>query len=71
MTDRLKGVWVAFDRDIRTDDAEPLIEAIKQLRGVLSVTANVSDADDWMARERIRQELREQLWEVLRPKDKT
>ncbi len=65
MTDRLKGVWVAFDTDIREDDAESLIEAIKHLRHVQAVTDSVANPDDWMARERVRRELGEKLWEVL------
>jgi hypothetical protein len=69
MTDRVKGVWVAFDHDIRSDDAEPLIEAIKRLRGVQSVEESITDAGDWMARERARHELIEKLWAVLHPKE--
>jgi hypothetical protein len=65
MTDRLKGAWVAFDADIREDDAEALIEAIKQLRHVQAVEPSVSDPEDWMARERVRRELGEKLWAVL------
>jgi hypothetical protein len=71
MTDRLKGVWVTFDQDIRTDDAESLINAIKHLRGVLAVEPNITDVADYMARERVRTELSEKLWEVLHPKKKT
>lgn len=37
MTDRLLGVWVAFEKDIRVDDVKPLIAAIKQMKGVLAV----------------------------------
>lgn len=69
MTDRFKGCWVAFEKDIRTDDVEPLIEAIRQLRGVLAVETSVADSGDWMNRERIRRELGEKLWAVLYPKD--
>lgn len=68
MTDRLKGCWVAFDRDIRDDDAEPLIAAIQQMRGVLSVEPSVATPDDWMARERIRHELEAKMYEALREK---
>lgn len=71
MTDRLKGVWVAFERDIRTDDVEPLIEAIKCLRGVLAVEPSIATSDDWWAISRVRQELGEKIWEVLYPKEKT
>lgn len=65
MTDRLKGCTVVFENDIRTDDAEVLINSIRMLRGVLSVETNVSDTDDWMNRERIKHELTRKLWEVL------
>ncbi len=68
MTDRIKGCWVAFESDIREDDVQPLIEAIKRLRGVLAVEESVADSDDWMNRERIRRELGEKLWAVLYPK---
>lgn len=67
MTDRLNGVWVAFERDIREDDAESLISAIKHLRGVLAVEPKVSDSTDWMAEERARGELRKKLIAVLWP----
>lgn len=70
MTDRLRGVYVAFDRDIRDDDARPLIAAIKMLRGVLKVTPEIVDGADFVARERARRELGEKLWEVLHPKEK-
>lgn len=65
MTDRLKGCWVAFDRDIRDDDAEPLIAAIQQMRGVLAVEPSIMTPDDWMARERVRRELTDKLYQAL------
>jgi hypothetical protein len=61
---------VVLERDLKDEDAEPLIEAIKQFRGVLSVTPNVSDTTVLLAEERARNELREELWLVLYPKDK-
>jgi len=67
MTDRLKGVWVIFDKDIREDDAQPIIDAIKQIRHVLSVKPSIADGSDYMARERVRMELSEKLWDVLHP----
>lgn len=67
MTDRLKGVWVAFEDDIRTDDAEATINAIKQIRGVLAVEPSVRVTEDWFARERVRRELGTKLWEILYP----
>ena len=69
MTDRLNGVWVAFEKDIRVDDAESLISAIKHLRGVLAVESKVSNPNDWIAEVRVRREIASKLFEVLYPKD--
>jgi len=70
MTDRLKGVVVTFERDLRTDDAEDLIKAIGCLRGVLDVSPSVAKPEDYMNRERVRMELTDQLWAVLHPQSK-
>ena len=43
MTARVKGCWVAFEQDLREDDAVPLLDAIQQLRGVLAVEAGTPD----------------------------
>lgn len=38
MTDRHAGYLVALGRDVREDDAQEIITAIKMIRGVLEVT---------------------------------
>lgn len=65
MTDRIKGVYVALDKDYRVDDAEEILAALKMVKGVLDVTGDVCDFDDWNNRTRIRQELSAKLWKVL------
>jgi hypothetical protein len=65
MTDRLKGVMVVFDRDIREDDAQEIINAIKMVRGVLSVKKSVANHDDWMNRERVEAEYRQRVWDAI------
>lgn len=65
MTDRIKGVYVALDKDYRVDDAEAILEAIKMIKGVSEVAINVTDFDDWTNRSRIRMELSAKLWEAL------
>lgn len=67
MTDRLNALTVVLDRDIRDDDAQPLIDAILQLRGVLSVEGNVSNTGSHIAQSRAEQAIRERLWEALKP----
>lgn len=66
MTDRLKGVTVVFDRDIREDDAQSIIDAIRMLRHVADVIPSVNVMGDEMARIRVRNEIREKLWEALK-----
>lgn len=43
MTDRLNGVYVAFHKEIRTDDAESTIAAIRHIRGVIAVEPRIAD----------------------------
>jgi hypothetical protein len=52
MTDRFKGVLVTFDREIREDDAEKYIEAIKMIKGVFSVKPYIAQAEDYIMYER-------------------
>jgi len=67
MTDRFHTLTVVLEHDIRDDDAQALISAIGQLRGVLSVTGVVADLDSHMARERARHELGQKLLDVVYP----
>jgi hypothetical protein len=66
MTDRVNGCFVVFEKDHRTDDIESTIEAIKHIRGVLSVGVNIVDGNTMIAKDRARYELRQKLWEVLK-----
>ncbi len=59
MTQRLKGVTVAFDRDIREDDAEAILNAIRMIRHVAAVEAVEVNHADWFAQQRVRTELRD------------
>ena len=70
MADRFNVLTVVLEKDTREDDAQCLIDAIKMLRGVLSVKGNVSKHTDYMAEERVRRKLGEKLWEVIYPKNK-
>jgi hypothetical protein len=67
MTDRYHSFTVVLDSNIRSDDAEPLMNAIRMLVGVQSVTGNVADHSYYVAETRVRFELREKLFEVLKP----
>lgn len=70
MADRVHSLTVVLEADQRIDDAEPLIAAIKHLRGVLDVRPVVADVMSLMAEERAKRELGQKLWEVLYPSRK-
>ena len=71
MTDRYNSLTVVLEDDIRDDDAQALLSAIAQLRGVLCVSGNVSDLGTYVAQTRARQELEKKLWAALRPEPST
>lgn len=52
MTDRFKGFLVTLDKEIRDDDAEPILTALKMVKGVFSVKPYVNGAEDWMMYEK-------------------
>ena len=67
MTDRHNAYVVVLKEDIRSDDAKATIAAIKQIKGVLSVTPNVAGIDEHVAEMRVRNDLARKLWDVLHP----
>lgn len=67
MTDRFNALTVVLEADIREDEAEATMNAIRQIRGVVSVTGNVTNISDHIAEERVRHELFRKLLAVLRP----
>ena len=65
MTDRIFALTVVLDKDIREDDAVPIIAAIQMIKHVLKVEPHSSNLDTWAAETRARTDLTRQLWEVL------
>ncbi len=66
MTQRLKAFIVTLDHDIREDDAEPILQAIRCLKHVASVDPVGRDLTDITARMRVRGELAAKILEVYR-----
>lgn len=65
MTDRIAAFTVVLDRDIREDDVEPLLTAIRLLRGVLTVEPHVASLDMQIAHARAKAELRSAMLKGL------
>jgi len=66
MTNRFHSLTVALTDDIREDDAQCLVEAIKLLRGVAGVKGNVSDPGFYTAVVRAQHVTEQKLWDALR-----
>ena len=54
MTDRYHSLTVVLEKDIREDDAKPILEAIRMIKGVLTVQGDISNPSSLMAEERAR-----------------
>ena len=67
MSERYYALTVTLEQPINDEDAEGLIEAIKHLRGVLTVAPHVADVQTHWAQETARHELGAKLWAVLYP----
>jgi ACT domain-containing protein len=68
MTDRYKAFLVTLDSDLHSDDAEPTIAAIRQIKGVIDVAPVMAEIDkDYIARMRVREEIWESLRKLLWP----
>lgn len=65
MTDRHAGYVVVLKEDLREDDAQALIDALKMLKGVLTVEPIISGPDIIISTHRAKAEIERKLWKVL------
>lgn len=65
MTDRYHALIVVLEEPIRSDDAQPIIDAIRMLRGVIDVVPQVTDLDHHLAVTKAKYEIAKRLWDAL------
>jgi len=65
MTDRFNAFLVILAHDIREDDAQATINAIKQIKGVLDVQPQVVDYAEVIAESRLKFELWEKMYQIF------
>lgn len=65
MTDRYNAIVVVLEENIRSDDAEPILEAIRMIKGVIRVTPNVVGLESHIAYQKAAYHLRGRLWDAL------
>ncbi len=61
MTDRYKGFLITLDREIRDDDAEHIINALKMVKGVHSVKPYINRMEDCMMYEKAKSDIGQKL----------
>lgn len=66
MADLVKGLTVVLERDIRDDDAQAIISAIQQIRGVASVTPHITTGEDYFVARRTKLKIAERFTEVIK-----
>lgn len=67
MTDRYSALTIVLDNDLRSDDCEDLIKAIKMLKGVLRVEPFVTDVSgEYVGYTRARSELLDKILAIFR-----
>jgi hypothetical protein len=66
MTDRISGFIVTLDQDIREDDVESIISAIRHIRHVAHVEPKIATYEDVLARERARYAIGDKLLDLHR-----
>lgn len=67
MTDRHAAYVVTLREDIREDDAEAVMTALRMVSGVVDVQPVIGDfVHQQIAEGRVRADLRERVWAVIR-----
>lgn len=66
MTNKFHSLTVVLENDIREDDAQNIINAIHQLKGVIAVSGNVTDIHDFMSVSRARHEIAVKMLSILK-----
>lgn len=66
MTDRFVAVTVVLEREIREDDAQPILTALSLVKGVQSVHPVVGGIEIDLAQERARWEMLRAIGELVR-----
>jgi hypothetical protein len=71
MTDRYCGFAVTLASDLREDDAESTINAIRHIKGVLAVTPVLPDisVSKMIMTIQINKEIRDKLYSIIRELD--
>jgi len=65
MTDRVKGFTVTLAEDVRIDDIEATMDAIRMIKGVVDVQPCITDSNDHINRMQILSRVRTKFIKFL------
>lgn len=65
MTGTVNGLYVTLEGERCEDDVKSLINAIRRLRGVLTVELHITDWETHIARRQAQWDLRKKIYAVL------
>lgn len=65
ITDRHSGYIVVLENEIRDDDAQPILDALRMIKGVISVEPIVGGVDVQIAQMHERTALRQKLYDFI------
>lgn len=65
MTDRVKGLYVVLDKDIRDDDIQVLINAILSFKNVIDIKTELSNFSDYIAFSRVKESVFKKIIDVF------
>jgi cell division septation protein DedD len=68
MTERVKGFTVTLSTDLREDDVQSILTAVRLIRGVAHVEPSLLTTEDHMNRMRIKNEIETKLFKALNEK---
>lgn len=68
MTDSYFAITVLLEKDVREDDIEHILNAIRMIKRVMKVEPLIANPELDAAEERVRREYRDKLYDIIWPK---
>jgi len=66
MTDRIKGLTVILEKDVREDDLEVFIQAISLMKGVQQVIPREANHEDIIQEMRTKSDMKSKIYEFIK-----
>ena len=65
MTNKVKGFTVTLDEDMRDDDFESILTAVRMIKGVIHVEPTLVTSEDHMNRQLIKSKMLTKMFKLL------